>query len=848
MFRKLSLLLLVLLMPALACAANMQVTSSVLPALGGSISPSGIRQFPGPAAANYTITVNPGYAISSVRIDNVDTGAPYGTTYSIPYVSGTVHTIRVTFFQPTFSITTTAGPGGQIQITGGGSTFIPAGASRTIIVAPSTGYKIHSYIVDGGVPVVPADPMVAVSIPFVNIQANHSVSATFDFVPAVTVYAGPNQTLTANSSGAASTTLTGSATSNSGAITYEWNVTVKPVGATATFGSSTSAITTFDVTGIGTYQVTLTATSGGTSVTSAPATISVLSTVQAAAAVCTFCHITNVETVQWQTSPHGTSLKTTAPACPNCHNPGLLLEHPGYDVRNTTANPGLYYSCITCHFPGSTKVASWPPPGLTFHNAYNGTNRCVQCHNPHTTVYNGNLPYPHFANSTTSAQYVNTPNISCDNCHSAVDAQGVSSFNVYSANLQWAQTGKANPKSPAYVTYQFKSMGTPAPANPANSTANDCVRCHTTTGYINYVSSNFATIAPFGPALGSREMVACPACHYTPFNSYVDPATGTSFNRRVVGVEFPPPFNDGSLHVIGYYGYSSAQSGKAILSKVFDDKGDSNICITCHSGKAAGSNITTVAGKVGATGSFWQNVQFMSSHYMPSAGILFQVPPRVPPGTGLKIGYEYRAISEYTPLNFAHPAIGDGVQGPCVGCHMDGSVRKHLFSPVSSSQGVIKAITSTTCFTANCHVSPGFNASYLQTKKEGYQASMAVIAALLGARGIYFNPVVYPYFFTTSNPALQNFGTRTLDWTRTINSVNFGSAVMGAAFNLKLLQTDSGSWAHNDVYTKRLLYDTIDFLDDGVQNNTVYNTIQDMTTIDQTTKTRAQGYITPRPQ
>ena len=100
-----------------------------------------------------------------------------------------------------------------------------------------------------------------------------------------------------------------------------------------------------------------------------------------------------------------------------------------------------------------------------------------------------------------------------------------------------------------------------------------------------------------------------------------------------------------------------------------------------------------------------------------------------------------------------------------------------------------------------------------------------MVAALLGGKGIYFNPVVYPYFFTTSVPANQNLGTSTLNWTRTINNpagtpVLFGSAVMGAAFNLKLLQTDAGSWAHNDVYTKRLLYDTIDFLDDGTQNGT----------------------------
>jgi hypothetical protein len=529
--------------------------------------------------------------------------------------------------------------------------------------------------------------------------------------------------------------------------------------------------------------------------------------------------------------------------CYNCHVGANTGGHPGPRPVVTVWN-----ACSTCHIPGNTWGLPWPPPGLTFHNKYTGTNLCYECHNPHNPSLITGMPYPHFANSTTSAQYVNNPNISCDNCHTAVDAQGNYSFNIWSANTQWARTGKANPKSPAWMTYQFKSMGTPAPATPATSTANDCVRCHTTTGYITYVDSDFTNIAPFGPPLGSREMIACSACHYTPFNSYVDPETGTAFNRRVVGID---TYGDGSqFNVPGYFGYSSVQSGKYIWKKVFEDAGDSNICITCHTGKAAGSNITTVAGKVGATNAFWQNVTFINPHYMPAASILYQEPPNR--GVGFRIGYEYRTFTAYNPVvGFAHPAVGDGVQGPCVGCHMDGSVQKHLFTPVSSSQGVIKGITSTTCFSAYCHDNSGFDGSFLQSKKEGYQASMSVIAAQLGAKGIYFNPAVYPYFFTTSVPAQQNFATRTLNWIQTINNpsgtpVVYGSAVMGAAFNLKLLQADAGSWTHNSVYTKRLLYDTIDFLDDGVQNDSVFVTIQNMSSIDQTTKTRAQAYITPR--
>jgi hypothetical protein len=40
---------------------------------------------------------------------------------------------------------------------------------------------------------------------------------------------------------------------------------------------------------------------------------------------------------------------------------------------------------------------------------------------------------------------------------------------------------------------------------------------------------------------------------------------------------------------------------------------------------------------------------------------------------------------------------------------------------------------------------------------------------------------------------------------------------MGAAFNLNLLFRDYGGFAHNDLYAKRLIFDSIDWLDDSVE-------------------------------
>ena len=558
-----------------------------------------------------------------------------------------------------------------------------------------------------------------------------------------------------------------------------------------------------------------------------------------ASVFCLSCHSGWTQAVAYSNSPH--VAVTKGPSCQSCHNPGLNLNppvplnHPGYSPIDTAAKPGLYYSCVTCHYPGSTIVTSWPPAGFSFHSAYTNTNKCVLCHNPHTTVFNGNLPYPHFANSTTSAQFVN-PNVTCANCHSAVDAQGTPSFNIYSANYQWAESGKGNPKSPAYVTYQFKSMGTPAPATPATSTANDCVRCHTTTGYINYVSSSFTNIAPFGPALGSREMVACSACHDpTPFSP--------TFSRRSIGIETDPSFNPGVYNVVTWYGYSSYATKKLIRPKPFVNSGgsmyDSNICIACHTGKAVGdliklstncNTLPSIACRVGVISTFWANVDFIDPHNMNAANLMFP--------DGLRAGYEYRT-SSYIP---AHTNIGLDTTGPCVGCHMT-SPQKHSFSVVSTAtNGTITAIITNICSTCHGYSTFSIDAATLQIKKDGYQAALAVITAQLTAKGIYYNAAKAPYFFKVSDPVQQTVANRVVNWNY---SVTFqGANLLGAAFNLRLMQPNAG-WIHNSTYVKRVIYDTIDYLDDGLQNSTVPTAIQNAD-LDSTTKARALAYISPR--
>jgi hypothetical protein len=241
---------------------------------------------------------------------------------------------------------------------------------------------------------------------------------------------------------------------------------------------------------------------------------------------------------------------------------------------------------------------------------------------------------------------------------------------------------------------------------------------------------------------------------------------------------------------------------------------------------------------LGLTNGFWSTANFIDPHGMAAANIMMP--------DNLRAGYEYRLNVSQTP---AHAAIGfveGGTQGPCVACHMS-SPRKHVFSPVSSaSSGAITAITSPLCST--CHGVTAFtiDAGYIETKKEGYQAALTVIAAQLAARGVYFNAAKPPYFFTTNVVASQGPATRVTNWNAPA-PLSQGAQLMGAALNLRLHQSDAG-WVHNATSSKRLLYDTIDYLDDGnPANNSVAVTIQNLAGVDQTTKVRATAYLIPRP-
>jgi len=547
-------------------------------------------------------------------------------------------------------------------------------------------------------------------------------------------------------------------------------------------------------------------------------------------AACIVCHSESVDPLSggnilamYASTEH--ALNAGGASCLSCHAPDTDTAHPHQAMLSTQAQ--VSERCFGCH-----AAHSFPSIG-----------RCMNCHNPHDPKQ-VHIGFPHYNNFST-AQYV-TKNLSCNNCHTTVDVLGDATFNIYSANLQWGRSGKGNIVSPSWTGRDFKTLGSPAPVTPANSAAVDCVRCHTTTGYINYVSSNFQDISAWGSSGlipggdRTREMVACSACHApTPFLSYYQYDWDTDietppFSRRVVP------------QVTVYYNFSTAGAPR-ILNPVTlpANAGQSNNCIVCHSGTVAGSTLKALAQQVTAADPFWNSTPFIDPHGMAAAGILYGIS-----------GYGFAGASYSGPINYVHWAIGGNDAGPCVACHMS-TPKPHLFSAVSSaSNGVIGKISAFEEVCSGCHSggSRNLNEASLNADKEAFASSLKALAAALAVRGIHFNPAREPYFFTVADGEQQNPGTAYLGWGADYlpgpPPVYRGQDVMGAAFNLKLLWSERGAYAHNDYYARRLIYDSIDLVDNGRINGSVFVTLQDLATgsdFTETDKVNARNYIGTRP-
>jgi hypothetical protein len=119
----------------------------------------------------------------------------------------------------------------------------------------------------------------------------------------------------------------------------------------------------------------------------------------------------------------------------------------------------------------------------------------------------------------------------------------------------------------------------------------------------------------------------------------------------------------------------------------------------------------------------------------------------------------------------------------------------------------------------NCHSAEGttvltgenFQTVFLEEQAEVFDHALSLAVRILKSNyGITYDAATNPYFFEANGKAVTN-------WKRGRSTAE-AKKLMGACYNIALLTKEPAAFAHGRTFVRRLLYDTIDYLDDGSIN------------------------------
>lgn len=305
------------------------------------------------------------------------------------------------------------------------------------------------------------------------------------------------------------------------------------------------------------------------------------------------------------------------------------------------------------------------------------------------------------------------------------------------------------------------------------STRGACQACHTSTGISNYLATQNTSLTGYDPANNSfshlsgwsatggspqNELLYCWGCHSN---------AGTGSLRKTNQAILTFTFQDAPIVISG--------------------AGKSTACIVCHGGR--GSVSDAILNDDPRSNRF-------QGHHAPTAGVLYSAQTH--------IGYEYPGLN-YTSASFAHDDIGTGANGsgPCASCHLPG--KSHTFEALELDAGVPVAIRNQTlCNTCHRGGTPEVTPARLISLKAGYAQASTIL-------NNYVNNL--PGFTNYLNLAITN-----ANYNDTILVPN---NAYGAYQNGKLNADEPCAYVHNSIYTRRLLFDSIDWMNNGVLDGTI---------------------------
>lgn len=481
--------------------------------------------------------------------------------------------------------------------------------------------------------------------------------------------------------------------------------------------------------------------------------------------------------------------------CHNSHNPGELLE-PAITSGSSAAS-AEYRTCTNCHQAHNATVGTALsfPPGTTVTATSDGA----------TDTNGGQLIYhaarlerlitdSHYDDPATPAA-IEGYTMSKTNDRVCRDCHNVHSANV-TINTQWAESAhgggilgvKEAAATAVGITAETLAQTIAVKAAAVTTTGdawvhydwdasnrNSCQRCHTSTGLKNFLANtagydstanNYSHLVGWSKdattgvvtSSGQNEMLYCWGCHANNSGALRDDPNGITLDFK--------------------YEDPNGVVGDAQFI-VLPNKGNSNVCAVCHAGRGNDFAIRTGT----------RSTRF-AGHHAPTAGTLYAATTHT--------GFEFVGVN-YANAGFesaGHPSINASTDGPCVSCHMAGTAN-HTFEALDVAGTAINS--QALCDT--CH-GAGVMTYTLVKDREAQQANASkLLTDILKQLNLQTNYLAINVSLNTATVEINAYGAFQ-------NSLYIGSDELCA-------------FVHNPTYARRLIFDSIDWMDNGVLDGTI---------------------------
>ena len=320
----------------------------------------------------------------------------------------------------------------------------------------------------------------------------------------------------------------------------------------------------------------------------------------------------------------------------------------------------------------------------------------------------------------------------------------------------WAASGHSDETAEAFRHWDAD--------DPQEVPAN-CARCHTPTGYMDYLGEDGSAVGVVDAAQPVSNGITCITCH----NESAVALTEVTFPSGVV----------------------------------VSDLGPEARCMVCHQGRASGSSIDEAIATNVLTDTLdtvSTELRFTNIHYFAAAATLY--------GSVVGGGYEYDGNSY--DGKFLH---ADDIN-TCIGCHDQHSLEIRLetcqecHTNVASKEDLagIRMNGSLEDYNGNGDVTEGISAEITGLQTLLLQSIQAYGKEVAGAP-VAYDPATYPYFFNDTN----DNGTVDPDEATAEGAAyaSWTARLLKAAYNYQLSVKDPGAFAHNAKYVIQLLYDSL---------------------------------------